>query len=63
MYDKYYTNQVVGTDTQSADALINIIGLMNLTRDPEAPSPIQPNQKAVKLGPEVQRLEDQRAQL
>jgi uncharacterized protein DUF3435 len=36
---------------------------MSLTRDPEAPSSIQPNQKAVKLDPEVQRLEDQRVQL
>src|SRR5439155_2611265 len=67
---KYYINQVVGTDTQSAylgtpskDVLINLIGHMDLTRDPKAPSSIQPDQKAVKLDPEVQRLEDQRAQL
>jgi uncharacterized protein DUF3435 len=65
IYDKFYINQVVGTDTQSAylgtpskDALINLIGHMIL-----ALSSVQPNQKAVKLDPEVQRLEDQRAQL
>jgi hypothetical protein len=64
IYDKYYINQVqsayLGTPK---DALISLIGHMSLTRDHEAPSLVQPNQKAVKLDLEVQRLEDQRAQL
>ncbi|KAI9763720.1 MAG: hypothetical protein M1839_006318 [Geoglossum umbratile] len=70
IYDKYYINQVVGTDTQSAylgtpskDALINLAGHMNLTRDPEAPNSIRPDLRAVKLDLEVQALEDERAQL
>ncbi|KAI9770756.1 MAG: hypothetical protein M1840_003006 [Geoglossum simile] len=70
IYDKYYINQVVGTYTQSAylgtpskDALINLAGHMNLTRDPEAPNSIRPDLRAVKLDPEVQALEDERAQL
>jgi hypothetical protein len=59
---------VVGTQsaylrTPSKYVLINLIGHMSLTRDPEAPSSIQPDQKAVRLDPEIQRLEDQRAQL
>ena len=36
---------------------------MSLIRDPEAPSSIRPNQRAAKLDPEVQSLEDERAQL
>jgi len=69
IYDKYYINQVVGTDTQSAylgtpskDTLINLAGHMNLTRDPEALSSIPSHQRAVKFDPEVQRLEDERVQ-
>src|SRR6266516_3792650 len=70
IFDKYYINQIVGTDTQSAylgtpskDALIKLAGHMGLTRDPKARQSVKPNRLAITLDPEVQSLENLRAQL
>jgi hypothetical protein len=64
------TNQVVSTNTQSAyldtpskNALINLAGHMNLTRDPRAFDSIKPNRLIATLDPDVQELDKRRFQL
>jgi hypothetical protein len=70
IFDKYYINQVVGTNTQSAyletsskNALINLTGHMSLTRDLRAPDSIKSSRLGAMLDPDVQELEKRRVQL
>lgn len=71
IYDKFYTNQTVASDTESAflgtasqDWVLNLAGHLSLTRDPRAPEIVKsPTQKDIDGQPAVRSLCEEVASL